>query len=379
MELQTFIDQNDDYLSQFREHKLYVRKYSKDGLCIVKGYYGRDYDYENNKWIKYCRGAVIDITKNRVVCIPPEKASTSYLITMESNKDYIPDEKKNRLNDVQKVIDEYDEAYEYEPLIDGTMVNMFFHNDEWYISTRSNIGAKNSWDGKKSFLNMFLEVNGSDWFTMLNKTYCYSFVLHHVNNRNVSPIEQNALFLVENHEIKDKKITKMPIHQFEGCNSIFQISKEMIQGYQNELFFSIKGFTIKTKKERINWINPNFEYVKELKMNHNDKYLNYISLKQKRMLSQYLTYFPEDRFLFDQYRDEFNTIKMKLYGRYVSRFIRKEIETKDIEFPFKPLIYELHGHYKETGEKINLKVVSDYMHQLDGKRMIFIRNYLNES
>ena len=30
MELQTFIDDHSDYLSQFKEYKLYVRNYSKN-------------------------------------------------------------------------------------------------------------------------------------------------------------------------------------------------------------------------------------------------------------------------------------------------------------------------------------------------------------
>ena len=72
------------YLSSFglKEHKLFVRKYSQNGLCIVKGHYNRDYDYENNPWIKYCRGAVIDIKNHKVICIPPEKAKTSNIIDL---------------------------------------------------------------------------------------------------------------------------------------------------------------------------------------------------------------------------------------------------------------------------------------------------------
>ena len=31
MELQEFIDTNDDYISQFKEHKLYVRNYTRLG------------------------------------------------------------------------------------------------------------------------------------------------------------------------------------------------------------------------------------------------------------------------------------------------------------------------------------------------------------
>ena len=356
MELQTFIDETPEYTKELKKHKLYVRTYSQLNLCIVKSYHNNIYDYDTYPWIKYCRGVVIDTLTNQIVCIPPQKGFQK--------------------NTIQELIDEYDEDYEYSPLIDGTMVNMFYHNDEWMIATRSNIGAKNSWDGKQSFLTMFLDVNGDEWFSTLNKSYCYSFLLHHVKNRNVTPITENSLFLVENHERKDGFLVKHPVQEIENVYPVLPLSKEMLIAYQQDLFFSIKGFTLKTNGKRINWINPAFEYVKGLKMNHNDKYLNYISLRQKNLLIEYLKYFPEERFTFNEYRDEFNLIKFKLYERYVSKFIRKEIEMKDIEYPLKPLVYELHNHYKESGEKINTKVVSDYMHQLDGKKIMFIRNHL---
>ena len=77
MELQAFINTNSDYLSQFKEHKLYVRNYSKLGLSIVKGYRNNKYDYENHPWLRYCRGAIINTKTNRLVCIPPQKAEES--------------------------------------------------------------------------------------------------------------------------------------------------------------------------------------------------------------------------------------------------------------------------------------------------------------
>ena len=362
MELQNFINENENYISIFKDKKLYVRKYSQLGLCIVNGYYNNKYDYENNEWMKYCRGAVIDIKENKVVCVPPQKSMKNELITNHG---------------VQKVIDNYNESENiYQPLIDGTMINMFYHNNEWMISTRSNIGAKNKWDGKTSFLKMFLDVNGDEWFNELNKNYCYSFILHHKNNRNISPIENNFIFLVENYEIIDGEIKMKQLDNISNIENIVDLSKEMLCGYQTETFFSIKGFTIKNSNRRLNWINPNFEYVKQLKMNHNDKFLNYISLRQKRLLKEYLKYFPEDNYLFEKYREEFNNVKNTLYQRYVSRYIKKEITNKEIEYSLKPLIYELHGYYLHTNEKINIKIVSDYLHNLDGKKIMFIKKYL---
>tara|TARA_Y100000590_G_scaffold469232_1_gene655691 strand:+ start:22441 stop:23583 length:1143 start_codon:yes stop_codon:yes gene_type:complete len=358
MELQAFINTNSDYLSHFKEHKLYVRNYSKLGLSIVKGYRNNKYDYENHPWLRYCRGAIINTKTNRLVCIPPQKAEES------------------KCEDLEKIINDYSEENSYEPLIDGTMINLFYHDDEWMIATRSNIGAKNSWDSKQPFNKMFLEVQGSEWFNELNKEYCYSFVLHHVKNRIITPIEENAIFLIENYHINETTIERKELDRIPNITNIFQLTKNMIKDYQGDLFFPIKGFTIKTKKGRLNWINPNYHYVEILKMNYNNKFLNYIALRQQGLLSEYLTYFPEDSHLFDKYRNEFNQIKIKLYERYVSRFIKKEIETKEIEYPLKPLVYELHGYYKETGEKINIKIVSDYLHSLDGKRILFIKNKL---
>ena len=75
MELQGFINNNNDYLTEFKKNGLYVRKYSNRGLCIVKMHYNKEYDIENNPWLKYCRGVVIDIKTNKIVCLPPEKAS----------------------------------------------------------------------------------------------------------------------------------------------------------------------------------------------------------------------------------------------------------------------------------------------------------------
>ena len=111
-------------------------------------------------------------------------------------------------------------------------------------------------------------------------------------------------------------------------------------------------------------------------MNYNDPYLNYIALRQSRLLKEYLTYFPEDNHNFDQYRNHFNIIKQKLYESYVSHFIKKTLEIKDVDYPLRPLLFDLHKHYKKTNERINIKIVSDYLHQLPGKKMLFINNYL---
>ena len=86
-------------------------------------------------------------------------------------------------------------------MYDGTMVNVFYHNNEWILSTRSYIGAKNYWNknSKKSFKDMFNEC--FDKYDELNINNSYSFVLQHKDNSNITPVEENKVILVEEYNL----------------------------------------------------------------------------------------------------------------------------------------------------------------------------------
>jgi len=356
MELQTFVNQNTDYVNKFKEHGLYIRKYSLLNLILVKAKGNVEYDYENNEWMRYCRGAIINTQTNRVICIPPVKSF-----------------RKEELE-----LDDYDDTFYFEPLVDGVMVNMFYHNDEWMISTRSNIGAKNKWDGKKPFHELFKNINGIEWFNILDKNCCYSFTMQHKDNRIITPVYKNIIFMNEIHNLKDGEITRLNRRDFpkiDGIDNIITLEKKGINIYlESNNVFSVKGFTIKKGPLRIKWINPNYEYVENLKVNNNNKFFSYMELRRSFKLAEYLKFFPEEQFLFDNYRSNYNNIKNELYNSYVSLKIRKEKEWSDIKYEFKPLVKELHNEYKQGKGKINAQYVSSYMDRLPIGKIFFIYN-----
>ena len=137
MELQTFINNNNDYLSLFKKLNINFKKYSQLGLLIVSYKYNFNYDFDKYPFIKWCKGAIIRLSDNKVICLPPQKA----LI-------------KHNLND-EKYIPNGD--FVLQPLIDGTMINLFYYKNEWIISTRSEIGGNNKWNKKEQFRKMFDE------------------------------------------------------------------------------------------------------------------------------------------------------------------------------------------------------------------------------
>ena len=358
MELQKIID-NEDYMNIFKENNINVRKYSKLRLIILRTYPNHQYDYTTNPWIRYCRGAIINTETNRVVCIPPLKS-----------------EQKKEVN-----INDYNEnEYSFEPLIDGTMINMFYHDDEWMISTRSNIGAKNSWDGKVPFYKLFESVNGVEWYNQLKKDHCYSFVLHHKENRIVSPINENSIFLVEMYDLSCNNIKRLNVKDFDtidGITNNLLMNKDQSKHYlENENNFSVKGFTIKTDLERIKWMNPNYEYVNSLKKNFNNKFLSYVALRQEWKLSEYLKYFPEERYIYNLYRERFSLIKDELYQSYIKVNITKKITRKEVKYPLRPLVHELHQYYLKTKHKINMNYINEYMQKIPGRRLLFIYNQM---
>lgn len=351
MELQKFIDDNQsDYLNKLKKNNLFVKKHSQLGLALIRLNKNTDYDFKENAWLRYCKGAIINLETNKLVCIPPEKS--------------------------EGIIDDDSVEGVYQPLIDGTMVNMFFHRDEWIISTRSNIGGGNSW-GDISFKKMFESINGTEWYNELDKGCCYSFVLQNTKNRIVTPVESDSLFLVEVYNLKDGILRLDVLPKFKNIHSIDNINHSDLEHYYcKDLYFSIKGFTLKTNTGRMNWINKNYTYVLDLKVNFNNKFMNYISLKQKDKLSEYLVYFPEDRYDFNDYDVRVMDIKDKTYENYVNVFIKKNKELKNVEYSLKPVLYEIHGMYLKDKKNITIKKVNTFIDGLDGKKLLFIEKYL---
>ena len=138
----------------------------------------------------------------------------------------------------------------------------------------------------------------------------------------------------------------------------------------------IKGFTYVKEGKRYKWLTMPFKIMKELKLNTNNKSLLYFELRKNGNLKEYLNYFPEDSDIFSNNKEFFHELKDNLYNIYFSIYVKKEINFKDIQYEYKPLIKEIHMIYKSTGYKIRLKTIEDYLHNLPSKRLIFIKNFL---
>jgi len=354
MELQNFIDNNSDYIDLFKKNNLKVKKNKNNLILVTKRYNDNSIVKEDEYWKIYCRGSIIDTNTNKLICIPPIKS------------------------ELIDTIDNHLECEEVQELIDGTMINLFYHKNEWIISTRSDIRGYNKWNNK-SFKDMFNECFTYEYENLI-KTNCYSFVMRHVDNRNISKIDKNDLYLVEMYDLNDK-IERLSSNQFpkyfKSVQNLVSLEvKSEIDNFSNDYNFNIKGYTIKKGSKRYKIINPHYEKVKSLKINYSNDLISYIELRKNGNLKDYLNYFPEKNKLFLSYRDKIHILTNELYSNYKELFIYKNKEKKDIPYHLKPFVYELHSQYLKNKKPTTWQDIKDYIHNLPSKRLVFSINYM---
>ena len=359
MELQTLINNYSDYLSIFKENNLKC-KFFKKKYCLVTYKYeeGLTYHNENNYWKMYCRGAVIDIINHKVVCVPPVKADEIKSIEEISNVENL----NNR-------------DIEYQSLIDGTMINLWYHNEQWNLSTRSDIGGYNKWDQKLSFKDMFEQCCQFN-YELLDKQLCYSFVMRHISNRNISPICMNETYIVE--VVDMTTYNRLRVEEYPNFLLVNDnLNEEVIyNNYENnEVPYYYKGYTIKIGNKRYKYINPEFIKAREIKGNTNNVYLRYLELRQLGLIQQYIDIFPEHNYLFKKYKQELHKLSNDLFTTYKQKNIYKQ--DIQLSYSLKPLLTDIHNIYKQNMKPITWNDIKNYIYNLPPKKLLFALNYHN--
>ena len=361
MELQTLLDENTNYIDIIKREGFKVKNYSSQKLYLIKTHYNKNVVIEDDiVWKAYCKSAIIDSKTNKIICLSPMKSI-----------------KKDSIEDYEK-----DFMYDLQQLIDGTMINLFFHNNEWKISSRSEIGGKNHNYKTPRFIELFKEASKELNYENLDKNHSYSFVLRHCKNRIVSPVFKNILILINVFDTSSdciRELSFVEMHFLYKEVDGFELLKPIdISELNNDLSYPwiCKGYTYKIDGKRYTWKNPQYETVLELKSNQMNPLYHYIELRKKNKLSEYLTYFPEMQHQFTNYRDKIHTLTNDIYTMYKLIRIKKEKNIKDCPFIMRPLLYKLHKKYLETKIPISWSDMKRFVNELDTKQIVYIINNL---
>ena len=364
MELQSFIDKNPNYIDIIRDNGFKIKHYSKYKLWLIKNHYGKELiEIGNDLWKMYCKSVVIDTETNKIVSLSPIKSvkleTIDYLLKNESQ----------------------DETTEVQQIVDGTMIQLFYHKGEWLLQSRSEIGGNNRNYKCPSFKNLFEECSNIE-YELLDKNHIYSFVMRHIKNRIVTPVCQNIVVLVDVFERKDGTIHRLTnqevISKYKEMNGFDVIETIQISELQNITLLNwyCKGYTFKNANDnhRFSWINPEYKYVESLIQNQQNPLYHYIELRKNGQINDYLKYFPEKINSFTLYRDKIHKMTNDLYSHYKNIKIHKKGDMQSCPYKLRPLLSKLHKKYLETKVPISWTDMKQFIHVLDTKQLVFVLN-----
>tara|TARA_B100001093_G_scaffold369457_1_gene354427 strand:+ start:4768 stop:6213 length:1446 start_codon:yes stop_codon:yes gene_type:complete len=149
-----------------------TKLFPEDNLLLVYTKFEED-KHTTTPLKNECRSLIIDIEKKELVsytCNTPicNLEAMNYLLGHNENQ--------------MKIY----ECYE------GTLMSLFYNNNQWYLSTRRCLDSKKSIWNDNSHFDLFEEVLKEDGFSSLddftlklNSSYCYNFVLIHHKNKNI--------------------------------------------------------------------------------------------------------------------------------------------------------------------------------------------------
>lgn len=336
------------------------------GLYLVK--YDKLKSDMSDEDVQKCRGLIMSIEDNTLVCVPPFKSL--------------------KLNDFSNIAPDTSKII-YEDFLDGTMINIFNWKDEWLISTRSKIGADCRWFSKKTFLELFNDSSEDLDYEKLDKNCCYTFVLQHPDNRIVKSYEKPQITLVGARYLNGYECTDLDLQNVkESLELSINIPKrfkfdDLIQtlDFVNSQKYDFQGLVIKYNGFRSKIRNPAYNYVKKLRGNTNNIKYIYLELRKTHEINNFLEFFPEYKEIFEATKNELHLMTNNLWNCYKRYYISDEklvLNKKDMPFEFRPLCFELHGIYlsnKANNYKLNWNEIIKYVNNLPSAKQLFVMNY----
>ena len=336
-----------------------------------------------------------------------------------------------------------------EETVEGVMINAFYDEDvqTWQLCTKQKFATKvyggviTTVGGSKVKINMddlfadvFKEVTGHSLSkdSILNKHYCYSFVLQHPSLQSVIPftpfrIENakcNVAFsLKSTHEMgrlnekrcKKASITFIAAYSIDNSTSkvhrmiavpfpdgILVPKRHNIISNNNEQVavdeqlasmtytafidkfasmnapYTVPGFTIYNRRtgERCKVRNPSYETIRHLKGVEPKLLFQYLSIRRSNetTVEKYLQEYPDNKKKFQEFRDHLYLFTQTLYDNYVKHFIKKEIQMMEIPKEYKSHLHNLHNIYlNELVYKksfINFRIVTNYVNGLHPAQLV---------
>ncbi len=268
----------------------------------------------------------VNIKKNKININPEVDECNGLILEQNTNK---------VVCNIFPVVKEYPDSYKYENFndliieeaIDGTLIKLFYYDNQWKVATNRCIDANTAfWISNQSFYDLFMDAAKNINFAHLNKNYSYAFILQHPKNRNVTKYNKLNLVYIYSYDNENKKEVTDEYLSFMNRPKryIFESWDEMMESLET-MEYSKEGYMVYDSNRRITKIvNPNFKMVKDMKGNTPDMVYRCLVLYKLGKMDEFLKYYPEYTHNFNYIKTFLYNLSNKIYMMYVSRHIKKQ-------------------------------------------------------
>jgi hypothetical protein len=252
-----------------------------------------------------------------------------------------------------------------EIMIEGTLIKIFYYQNEWCIGTSRNINAVYSyWGGDKSFKELFIETSKeSDVqfdFDLLDKNCCYSYILQHpevtigydISVSNIVPL------------------SKINLETLEEEYFTLEYSKNSLAELKLNLSFGTNFIIVTEEGKRIKLLSDEYRYAQSLLNNNPSMKWTCLEIIQNGFTYDFIKYFPSKCDTLDYVDEKINTVINEIHRLYFNRFVKREVT--EIPYRYRKTIYQLHGRFKSTGVKTTKDTVAHHLINLDTKTLYWV-------
>jgi hypothetical protein len=260
--------------------------------------------------------------------------------------------------------------------LDGTMIRLYYHNNQWCVATKGHTDAsKSKWSSDKNFRQLFDEAleNHPEYSTDTFCTHCtYVFLLQHTDNKIVCPVEKNQVFLVDVFNNKTLECTTASdVFNFQRPRSLGPMSIDQLSVFVTLGEETVKGVMITTSDHRrICVLSELYENRQHLKGNQVDMERQYLTLRSGNNHYKFTSQFPEYVDMVKTLESNLRSNTNHIHSLYMAKHIKKQQVTTTPEE--NKILFSIHGFYLRTRCIVRKELVENLLFVID--RDLGLRN-----
>lgn len=257
-----------------------------------------------------------------------------------------------------------------EIMTEGTIIKLFYYENEWRIGTSRNIDAVYSyWGSDKSFKELFIETSKQKDieldFDILDKGCCYSYILQHPEVTIGYDITVSSII----------PLNKVNLETLEQVSFTQEYEMKTLRDLKEKLSFGLNFILITESGNRVKLLSDEYRYAKSLLNNNPSIKWTCLEIIQNNFMYEFVKYFPSKTHVLDMIDFKLNNTINEIHQLYFNKFVNREMP--DIPYRYRKTIYQLHGRFKSTGIKTTKDIVAHHLINLDTKTLYWILELSN--